>query len=744
MSQAKKRAAQNEKSSAARRLKPTQVATHNRPKSHVTITTLRHLLDTEPFFAMTAIGPSAYEMSDYIKRSQRVLAAVVQAKLKVDGSLSRATQRNGARRVATVIAHHMDHRDIERLKRRRTEWHNYLKQQTAMLLRAPPSSGGATAMWTLGTGLWLLICHANLVLKCNGVGLDMLSKFTATESRYLTRNMLALFAQPIGTYSLAQLVMTVLNAIERLDSLDSFDVELAAFVTLLEYRCGELICLSGTALTGYDAKQWLEPTLSGKAEQCSTRFVSHSMCWFLALHHYIDAHATISGVLSQQQQSGNNGADDDLPTPDETYVSVRQTYALSWFPTPDMRERMRRFFYEYAHGMTDQRYNIAFRAFADTFLALPCDANIYRLHAQSEEALTRNVLNHAAMTHHSPTGLEYMRTIMCMTPLVGWLHESVNWHSGDTSIRSAALGRPAFFRELAAIYVIHQYMCKHAVRFRFRFVLFHRSPAFFVNFVKAKRNGWPFIVQQFSRWCVVVPHRVDPLLDAREIEREMLSMSTRAARQAEEAVPAPPEQPVAANAQNVGADRMQEDEEQPNAVVPNEEERANEEKDGDGDSESYSYSYYSEDDDAVYDSADSDDDGELSRLLQPHIPPEIVRAQAAARAAIEPAPDAPAEELDDFAAELARMVIEMEGDERGVEERMEAYRTYGELLPPEAADERRVRVYECETFLDAFTLWAVALMHVNRGYIDKRRYTEFFATIFGWPERGASTDPPTK
>ena len=712
----KKRAAKSQGADrATQRLKPTQIATHERPRAVVKIKNLRDLLREEPCFAMTAGGTSAFHMSAYIKSCQTVLGGVVQAYIRVNGAFAPATQRPGARKTSTPIAHHMTAADVETLKKRRNEWHNYLKQQTTMLLRAPPASGGATSMLTLATGLWVLIAHANLVLKCTGVGAEMLGAFSAAESRYLTRNALALFDAPIGRYSLTQLTMTILNALQRLDGIDSFHLELTTFVTLLEYRCCELLCLSGTSLTGYDAKQWLEPVKGddGK-EQCSVKFVCHSMCWFLSLYHYIDAHCALSGVLSL-----------GLDSPRSAYVGVAATYALSWFPTADMRERVRRFFAEYAAGMSDQRYNIGYRAFAQSFLPLACDANIYRLHAQTEEALPRNIMNHAAITHHSQTGIDYMRTSMCMVPLTQWLADTVNWRAGDASVRSAHLNaRLQFVRELAALYVIHQYMCKHGVRFRFRFLLFHRSPAFFVNLMKAKRNGWPFIVQQFARWCVVVPHRVDPDADAREIEKEIMSLSTRVAKRQASA--------AAADAAAPQRDRMDEDEHVDTPlppVVADDAGGANDDNDS-----SYSYSYYSDDeyDAPGYDSADSDDDVEFSRLLQPHVPPAIMRSQAAARAAVEPPPDAPDDELDDFAAELARMTIELEGDERGIEQRMEEYRTYGEHLPPAAATESHVRVYECRTVFDAFTLWAVALLHVNRGYIDRKRYTNFFALLFGW------------
>ena len=716
MSQFKKRAADQTASGAPRRLRPSAVSTHNKPPSETNIKTLRDLLRETPVFAMTSVGPSAFHMSTYLKQCQSVLFAVIQAKLKADGTLSAATMRNGGRRMATVIAHHMDARDIERLKRWRTECHNYLKQNTVMLLRAPPSSGGATSMWGLATGLWLVICHANLVLRVNGIGAELLSEFSMADKRYLTRNRLALFPQPIGAYSLTQLVMTVNNMLHRLDALDGFDLELPTVVTLLEYRAAELLCLSGTPLTGYDCKPWLEPTKDGKAEQCTHKFICHSAFWFLALHHYIDVHGALTSLYRALQMPAGAGEPGALGT----YLSAAETYALAWFPTPDMRDRVRRFYYEYAHGMTATRYSDALRALVHLFIPLPCDAGIYRLHVQGEEAMPRNILNHVAMTHHTPTGVAYQRTSMCTVPVVSWLHDAINWAHGNESVRSDALGgRLSFVRSLATLFVLHMYLGKFGLRFRFRFVLFHRSPAFFVNFGKAKRNGWPFIVQQFGRWCVVVPHQNDPTEDGKEIEAEIMSLSTRFAH----ATAAPPTVPAAPQAPppppELPADAMAVDEAAA-AVV----------EDG---SDSGSYSYYSDYDEADYDSAqEDDDDAEFEQLMRPRRPPEVIRAQTAAAAAAAPAPDAPAEELDDFAAELARMALDLELDDQGKEERYEAYRTFGERLPPEPAKEEYLRIYECRTFFDAYTLWAVALVHINKGWINDQKMTGFVAALFGW------------
>jgi hypothetical protein len=723
----RKQAVGAEESSKKRHVKPADITMHAKTESNIKVNTLRKLLDTPTPYSMTAIGPSAYEMCVYASQCQHVLAEVIKARLKADGALSRQTMRPGGRRRSTPIAHHMTVDDIELLKKRRNEWHNHLKSSTTMLLKAPPASGGKTAFWGLGTALWVLVCHANTILRYAGVAADLCNSFSAVQSRYLCRNLLALFPQPVIEYSLTQLVMTLVNAIHRLDLLDGFDNDYAALVGVLEYRCAELICLSGTAITGYDCKQWQESastSVDGMRghEQCSDKFICHSMLWFLSLHHYMDAHRTVLSVYSRL--AIEEGRDVGC------YVSAAQTYALRWFPSADVRGMVRAFFYEYALGMQDQRYIYSMFTYFINHVPLPGDAFLYRLHQQTEEAQPRNVLNHAAMTHHSPGGMDYVRNVQFTVPVLTWLHESINWRAGDESVRSQTASRAAYFRELACLFTVHAYMGKFGIRFRQRFVMHHRSPAFFANYIKAKRNGWPFIVQQFAQWCVVVPHAKEPVADGVEWAAAMETASMCDARAAQPiveeraaAVPPPPPLP-SSSVINIDDDDNDADDKM-----------AADADDDDDEKSSGSYSYYSYYDDE-YDSANSDDDEDFERLLQPHKPPDVVRQEAAAAAAAatdkKDASGNGEEDLDDMVREFARMAVDVEADERGEIERIEMAKTYGANLPPIAANEEWVRVYECRSFFDAFTLWAVALLRCNGGVIDKTNLTDFFYVVFGW------------
>lgn len=43
------------------------------------------------------------------------------------------------------------------------------------------------------------------------------------------------------------------------------------------------------------------------------------------------------------------------------------------------------------------------------------------------------------------------------------------------------------------------------------------------------------------------------------------------------------------------------------------------------------------------------------------------------------------------------------------------------------------RVYDCETIIDAFLVWAIALLHIRKGVIDKVDISSFICRLLGWP-----------
>jgi len=705
-----------ERRSTGRRVRPADVTTHQRLATPVQIRTLRELLASEPWFAHTAGGSTAFAASAYVEQCHAVLAQTIAAL---------------ARRAAGAAPPNecaLDAAELDQLRHRRAQWLEHLKHNLAVLLRAPPSSGGDTARYTLGTGLWLLVCHAHCVVRALTASDDAgggVWAFDAARSRFLTRNALVLDALPVLRYPLSLLVQSVFRLHERAEQLDAAHDDYMLYVRLLEHRAAHFVCSAGAPRdAAFDAPRWLEPA-SGLARDASqpaalhvvnTDFVCQSMIWFLTLRHLADAHEALGaggGVRPAPELAAVGAA----PAPHR--LSVAATRALRWYPSAALCARVRQFFLDYAAGMKDDSYESALRASQVHFLPLPCDAFVYRLYEQADIAVPRNVLSRPT-AHRSPTALEYAKFSQFSAPPLRWLHDDANWRAGDASIRSASLERLGLVRQLAALFVVHQFFASSriGVNFRRRFVLFQRSHSFFVSLVRAKRNGWPFIVQQWGTWSVVVPHRKSPDEDAHDIERSLETLSTRDAHATERFVHARRRQTAAESADHRRAmfagdladndDDDADDDESADAA-----ERALRDAD-DASSESGSYSYtYS------YDSeSDSDDDAEAERLL--YGAPAVVA-------------DDPAEQL---AQRMSRLALEAEEDEAGADEALRAQRRVhgAQFAPQAAAREQFVRAYDCETFFDAFTLWAVALLHVNDGCIDRRNLTDMFVQMFGWSE----------
>ena len=115
----------------------------------------------------------------------------------------------------------------------------------------------------------------------------------------------------------------------------------------------------------------------------------------------------------------------------------------------------------------------------------------------------------------------YLRKVHYDRPMHEYMVEAFQWAHGDEqTTTSAPLMREGFFRELAVLFAINQLI---SARFHFewkeRFLMIHRDIGFVTRFETARTLGWPFVVQQFSRFSVFVPHRRDPRLDYADVLR---------------------------------------------------------------------------------------------------------------------------------------------------------------------------------------------------------------------------------
>lgn len=119
------------------------------------------------------------------------------------------------------------------------------------------------------------------------------------------------------------------------------------------------------------------------------------------------------------------------------------------------------------------------------------------------------------------------------------------------------------------------------------------------------------------------------------------------------------------------------------------------------------------DDDAYTD--DSSDDAESSELFYPKAQPAL-----------------PA----DFDRErVADATIDRNGDDIAVDQANRAAQKGPLGAKP---NEDYCRIYDCETFLEAFIVWLIALLHTKRGVIDKTDLSVVICRLFRWDDPRAS------
>jgi hypothetical protein len=54
-------------------------------------------------------------------------------------------------------------------------------------------------------------------------------------------------------------------------------------------------------------------------------------------------------------------------------------------------------------------------------------------------------------------------------------------------------------------------------------------------------------------------------------------------------------------------------------------------------------------------------------------------------------------------------------------------------IPNSLPVEAFCRSYDCETFCEAWTVWAIALLHIRSGVVDRTDISYFLCALFGWP-----------
>lgn len=166
----------------------------------------------------------------------------------------------------------------------------------------------------------------------------------------------------------------------------------------------------------------------------------------------------------------------------------------------------------------------------------------------------------------------------------------------------------------------------------------HSDPAFIYSCNKAKRTGYPFIVQTFGYWSVFVPHRQNPTLGTFPADTSSQARADASA-------------------------------------------------------------------------ADDDDSGIESSEVFYTAPKAVSSAEF------------------DKEREAQRLADERGDDVALSRPQVTAKKLDADMLPIDAF----CRVYDCETIIDAFLVWAIALLHIRKGVIDKTDISSFICKLLGWP-----------
>jgi len=688
---------------APKKLRASEVETHKQ-RPNLYAAKIRRLLDVVRFrdvpFPCSIEEMAAGNFIAYSRVVQPILATTLEEFDTPNGALNPNTSHP---RASTVVQHLLP-AQVGELLRLRNDMQSHLQENLHALTRAPPLAGGDTARWSVGATMWLLICLLNCVLRRFGLGRDSngndrLLAFRPCTHAYLCAQLLVVDKAPLLQFSLRSLQMTLMNLLERLPTLAAYHSCLDEYVAALSHRCAELICGSGTRESGYNAPEWcapvglahsgtrgvgaadLGPQPNAERLTCTTDFITHSMIWL----------ATANAWIANYHQLAAPPLDTSEPSAGAERYSVRQTRQFAWFPSKPLLYRVLEFFCDYAHGCADDSYRHMLRAYVMQFEPSPSDSTVYRTYQNTNQAIPSDVIAYP-LPNVSPVGREYVRLIRYNLPLVEWLHRSWNWRYGETRIRSAHLGNSRKATQLAVLYVVNLFFANRTrIPFRNRFVLYQNDPAFVFFCHRGKRGGFPFIIEQLGGWSVHVPHRVDPHTGTfpRDTRPESLAEMARSA--------------AALAAVAVFRDAVE----------------------GNGGS------------------GDDDDDGDYDEIDERYTEAEErgrSRATASAPRARPPGPPPRRAKEDeslfvdgeyDWKRELEAW---KQADERGDDVAMNRATAAGAArIPTDLPTPEFCRVYDCETFLEAFVVWMIALLHIKGGIIDRTDLSRTICSMLGWP-----------
>lgn len=486
---------------------PHSVHTHARQPTY-SHKSFREFLERRPVLCERADSEDAYRMADYCTHSLVMMTSVLRV---LNHSELEKNVLSGA--------------ECGHLRLLRDKWRDHLIANAYTLWVPPPASGGVVMSFSLALQLWLLIAHANVLLQlCRAVG--ELLDFYPPAHEYLVRNQLVIDNARIMQYPLRTLMLALEQFVTRLDLLDRIEPPYAQYAVALEHRLSELVCMIGTA-DEYNAHEWCAPHPDAAVAQqvdcrtgkpvtvpllaVSTAFLQYTFVYLLTVHWYAERYAAVQTVRVLR---------DDIST--QPFMSVQSRVPMhvvlqsDWMPSMRSVNHALDFLCRYAHGLVDDNYGKALRLFLLEFELKPSDLDLYRLLERNNSAFAQSAIEYE-FANANRLARTYVNRIYYDRRPYAYVQDHVQWTVGDEhSTRSAPLERQGFVRQLAFVYLVDQFITgKYQIKWRERYLLFHRDPSFITALERSRTFAYPIIVQQFARFTVIVPHRCAPEHDVR-------------------------------------------------------------------------------------------------------------------------------------------------------------------------------------------------------------------------------------
>ena len=538
--------------------KPDTVQTHKQ-QSGKRMNSLNDLLTTEPVLVQTTGDEDSFQMAHYCGEACRLMAKVLELlelnnnrkanttngprtsavrddDMMVDNNNNSSASTSSASNAVLMDRISLTERESEGLRHLRATWMEHLRANMYGLLDAPPSTGGATARYSLAIHLFLAVMYANCIIHTGDSRVyTSLNEFYPPGSEFLSRNALLIDTNGVMQYPLRTLWLAFECFIENLDSLDQMHADYWRYAQALEHRLAFLVCHVGTSRE-YNAIELCVPndanaaapapqsqTFTESYEKLSDTTMQYALVYLTTIYAYAEnwyclTNQVTDKALELNTETGVASGVVGAPVVEKIRLSAHAIAEAEWSISSRSMRRLMTFVLQYAHTRTDENYTRALREFMRSFEMRPCDMDLFRVLERTRIAHTLSVTQYE-FANYSPVRNAYVRKVHYDRRIYKYVMEHMHWRESPChGVQSAPLSQQGLQRNLVLLFVLHLFVDnKFGLSFRSRFLLFQRDSSFVTAIQRARAFAYPIIVQQFRRFCVFVPHRREPEQDYRQI-----------------------------------------------------------------------------------------------------------------------------------------------------------------------------------------------------------------------------------